>query len=340
MRIFLTGGTGFIGSAVLNELVRSGHDVAALVRSDAAAGKVETAGARAVRGELTDGELLAREAASADGVIHAASPGDATNAAVDTAVLDAVLSALSGSGKPYVHTGGTWIHGSGDDITEETPPDPPPIVAWRPAINDRVRVAAADGVRSVIVAPGNVYGYSKGIPALLLNSPKTGGDEPALLYPDRGQHFSNVYIEDIAALYALALSEAPPGSYYLGTNDESPSIGDLAVAASRARGLDGQTEPEAPDATRERLGPMTDALLLDQRVTSRHARSLGWTPAGPSLVEEMSTGSYSRVRPTNNRGVLMTGSVMLAPSRWSPDRRRGRGRDPEGGRPGQKIPGV
>lgn len=168
MKVFLTGGTGYIGSAVLAELVRSGHEVSALARSGASAGKVEAAGARAVRGGLTDGELLAREAASADGVIHAASPGDATNADADTAVLDAVLPA------------------------------------------------------------------------------RTGGGELALLYPGRDQHFSNVYIEDIAALYALALAEAAPGSYYLGTSGENPSMRDLAVAASHTRGLGGRIEPEAP----------------------------------------------------------------------------------------------
>ena len=294
MRVFLTGGTGFIGSAVLEELVGSGHDVTALARSEASAEKVEAAGARAVRGELTDGEVLAREAASADGVIHAASPGDATNAAVDTVVLDAVLPALAGSGKPYVHTGGTWIHGSGDDITEETLVDPPPIVAWRPVVNDRVRAAADDSVRSMVVAPGNVYGYGKGIPALLLYGPQTEGDEPALLYPGRNQHFSNVYVEDIAALYVLALSEAAPGSYYLGTSGESPLVRDLVAAASHTRGLGGRVEPEASDATRERLGPIAGALLLDQQVSGQHARSLGWIPTGPSLLEEMTTGSYTQ----------------------------------------------
>lgn len=247
MKVFLTGGTGFIGSAVLAELVGSGHEVVALARSEASAGKVEAAGARAVLGELTDGEVLAREASSADGMIHTASPGDATNAAVDTAVLDAVLPALAGSGKPYLQTAGTWIHGSGDDITEETPFDPPPIVAWRPAVVERVRAAANDGVRSVVISPANVYGYGKGIPTLLSNGPLAGGDEPALLYPGRDQHFSNVYVEDIATLYMLALSEAAPGSYYLGTSGENPSVRDVAVAASKTRGLDGRVEPEAPE---------------------------------------------------------------------------------------------
>lgn len=293
MKVFLTGGTGFIGSAVLAELVGFGHDVVALARSEASAGKVEAAGARAVLGELTDGEVLARKASSADGMIHTASPGDATNAAVDTAVLDAVLSALAGSGKPYVQTAGTWIHGSGEDIAEDTPFDPPPIVAWRPAVVERVRAAASDGVRSMVISPANVYGYGKGIPALLSNGPLTGGDEPALLYPGRDQHFSNVYIEDIAALYVLALSEAAPGSYYLGANGESPSIRELAEAASKNRGLCGRVETEPTDAARERLGPVADAILLDQRVTSRHAWALGWTPNGPSLLEEMRTGSYA-----------------------------------------------
>ena len=292
MKVFLTGGTGYIGSAVLAELVGSGHEVVALARSEASVGKVEAAGARAVLEDLIDGEVLAREASSADGMIHAASPGDATNAAVDTAVLDAVLPALSDSGKPYVQTAGTWIHGSGEDITEDTPFDPPPIVAWRPTVVERVRAAANDGVHSVVISPANVYGHGKGIHALLSNGPLTV-DEQALLYPGCDQHFSNVYVEDIAALYVLALSEAAPGSYYLGTSGENPSVRDVAVAASKTRGLGGRIEPEAPDATRERLGPISDAILLDQQVVSRHARSLGWAPVGPSLLEEITTGSYA-----------------------------------------------
>ena len=293
MKIFLTGGTGYLGSAVLNLLVRSGHTVAALARSDASVREIGAAGASAVRGELTSRDVLVRAVKAAEGVIHTASPGDATTADTETAFLDAVLPVLAGSGKPYIHTAGTWVHGSGDGLSEETPFRPPPLVAWRPAVINRVRAAAQDDIHSVVISPANVYGYGKGIPSLIMRGPQTKGAESALLYPGLDQHFSNVYIEDVAALYLLALTGAAPGAYYLGANGESPSMRELAAAASTALGLAGHVQAEAEDATRGRLGPLTDALLLDQQVNNQHVQSLGWTPTGPLLLDELRTGSYA-----------------------------------------------
>lgn len=141
MDVVLTGGTGLVGSHVLTALLADGHTVRALARSDSSAAAVEAAGATAVRGGLADTDLLAREAVAADGVVHTASPGDETSADVDAAVLDAVLGALAGTGKPYVHTGGVWVHGSGR-VDEDTPLDPPQLTAWRRPLDERVTSAS------------------------------------------------------------------------------------------------------------------------------------------------------------------------------------------------------
>jgi len=214
MKVLLTGATGYLGSAVLNALRSDGVDVVAQVRGPDRAASLPD-GVEAVIGELTDAAWLRERVAKVDGVVHNASPNDATSGDFDTAFLHAILPALAGSDRPLVHTGGTWIHGSGEAINEATPADPPPIVAWRPPVMKRLRAAAADGIRTVVVAPANLYGAGGGIPALLLNGPVDDSAKPALLQVGGAQHFANVHRDDIARLYAIALHNAPPGSYYL-----------------------------------------------------------------------------------------------------------------------------
>ncbi|WP_409330707.1 NAD-dependent epimerase/dehydratase family protein [Trujillonella humicola] len=282
MHVFLTGGTGLIGSAVLPALLADGHTVAALARSDAAAARVTAAGATAVRGDLTDGRLLAAAARAADAVVHTASPGDATSAAVDAALLDAVLPALAGSGKPYLHTSGAWVLGDGD-LDESTPAAPPQLTAWRVPLDARVRAAAADGVRSVVIAPGIVHAEGAGIPtAVLRDGPRTAGG--AVVLPGSGeQHWTTVHAADLGRLYALALRSAPAGSWYLGVSGHNPTVREIGLAVAREVAASTGAETVA------RLGLFGAALLLDQRATGALARAeLGWEPAGPTLLDELS----------------------------------------------------
>lgn len=288
MSIFLTGGSGLVGSAVLSRLTAAGRGVRALARSDASAAAIEATGATPVRGEITDTDLLAREAAASDGFIHTAATGTPADADHDAALLDAVLPGLAG--RPYVHTSGVWVHGEGSDLTEATPFAPPPITAWRLPLDARARAAADSGVRSVVIAPGIVYGRGAGLPNLVKNGPVADG---ALLYPGGEQHWTTVHVDDLAALYVLAFDTAAPGSYLLGVSGINPLVKDLAVAASHARGLDGRVAVEPEADARERLGPLFDAFVLDQQASGRAARALGWEPTGPTMVDELATGSYA-----------------------------------------------
>jgi len=275
MMIFITGSTGYLGSAIQTELLASGIDVVAQARSAQQAASLEARGATAATGDLRDRRWLADQLSSADGMIHAASPNDATSEALDTAVIDAVLDAFSGSDRPYVHTAGAWIHGSGPHITEDTPMAPPPMVAWRPAIVARVRDAADRGVRSCVISPANLYGHAGGLPALLAAGPVTDGDEPALMFPGRAQHFGNVFVEDVARLYRLAVLSAPPGSYFLAASASAPTIDQVASAASRLGDLDGRVTPEPETQTRARLGPLAEppaAGPADRCFTGQEAR--------------------------------------------------------------------
>ncbi|MGY1744334.1 NAD-dependent epimerase/dehydratase family protein [Blastococcus sp. SYSU D00695] len=287
MHVFLTGGTGLIGSAVLTALLDDGATVSALARSDAAAARVTAAGATAVRGDLADGRLLAAAARAADAVVHTASPGDATSAPLDAALLDAVLPALAGSGKPYVHTSGAWVLGDGE-VDESTAAAPPELTAWRVPSDARVRAAAADGVRSVVIAPGIVHTAGAGIPtAVVAGGPRTA--DGALVLPGSGeQHWTTVHAADLGRLYAQALRSAPAGSWYLGVSGHNPTVREIGLAAGGGAAVVGSTDA----GTVARLGLFGAALLLDQRATGALARAeLGWQPKEPTLLEELAQGS-------------------------------------------------
>ena len=151
MSIFLTGATGFIGTAILRQLHAQGRGVTALVRNPDKASSVEALGATVVIGDITDTRLLEEQAKASDGVIHVASPGDASSASVDDALVTAVFSGLEGSGKPYIHTGGVWVLGNGADLTERSAQHPPALTAWRADVEKRV--LTAEGVKTTLIMP-------------------------------------------------------------------------------------------------------------------------------------------------------------------------------------------
>jgi nucleoside-diphosphate-sugar epimerase len=296
MAIFLTGATGYIGSAVLRQLRGQGRDVVALVRTEEKAREVEAAGATAVLGSLTDREIVTHLALESDGVIHTASPGDGSSAPTDDAFVTAAFAGLEGSDKPYVHTGGIWVFGSGADLTESTPFAPPALTSWRPVVEARVQ--GASGVKTTIIAPAVVFGQGGGIPNLVAGAsrvPASGGEALTLIGPGT-QHWTTVFVDDLAELYLLAFDLADGGSYYIGASGENPTVRELGEAASEAAGLGGRVEPTAVEDVHAQLGEQFgDALLLDQQATGSAARiDLGWEPNGPTLLEELRSGAYTR----------------------------------------------
>jgi nucleoside-diphosphate-sugar epimerase len=294
MSIFLTGATGYIGSAVLRQLRLQGRDVTALVRSSEKAAKIEALGATPVIGDITDRELLTEQAIASDGVIHLASPGDASSRDADDAVVTAVLAGLEGSDKRYVHTGGVWVWGSNADITEESPRNAPAITAWRWEIEKRV--LEARGVSTSLIAPAIVFGHGSGIPAIFTDGEYGDSVDPAVqLVGDGSQHWATVHVDDLAELYILAFDLGGAGSTYIGASGENPTVREIGEAAAFGQGLDSRVEPQTIDESRARLGePFADALLLDQQARGSAARiDLGWEPNGPSILDEMRAGSYA-----------------------------------------------
>ncbi len=287
MNVLLTGGTGYIGSAVLRELLRAGHQVTAVVRSDAAATTVRGAGATdVVVGDLTDSDWLAGRLAEVEGAVHTASPGDASSPDFDRAVVTAVRTAFAGTAKPYVHTSGLWIYGSGTGLTEDHPLDPPALTAWRPGVE--AGVLDSDLLASVVV-PGVVYGHGAGLPTLLVDAPRDGAGR-VVLVGDGSQHWGVVHVDDLAALYVLVLDSGSPLGRVLAVTGENPVVADLAAA----NGSDVVAEPV--EQTRARLGEaFADALLLDQVfVPGAKAAALGWSPQEATLFDDLARGSYAQ----------------------------------------------
>lgn len=291
MNVTLTGATGFIGSHILTELQEHGHEVTALVRDDAQAARIAAFGATAVVVDLHDRPAVASNFSSADGAIHTASPGDASSANLDSAVADAATDAFAGTGKPYLHISGDWIYGNNSDITEESPIQPPAMVAWKEPIERRV--LDAPGMRGVVIVSSVAYGDGGGgVPGLLLGSPRDDAGNLIMLGSGQ-QHWSTVHVADLADFFRRALEdEAARGRYIIG-DGSNPTVAALTEAAAVAASAPGAVAG-SDDEARTRLGDyFAEVLLLDQDADAAKARhELGWQPSRPALADEFRHGSY------------------------------------------------
>jgi nucleoside-diphosphate-sugar epimerase len=222
MKVALTGATGFIGSHVLTELLKHGHEVTALVRDDTQADTVAVRGATPAVVDLYDRPAVARLLGEADGAIHAASPGDATSANLDSAVVDAVIDAFAGTGKPYLQVSGLWIYGANPAITEASPINAPALVAWKEPIERRVLEAA--GIRGAVIVSSVAYGDGGGgIPGLLLGSPRDDAGNLIMLGTGQ-QHWSTVHVADLADFFRRVLEDESARGRYVVGNGVNPTV--------------------------------------------------------------------------------------------------------------------
>jgi nucleoside-diphosphate-sugar epimerase len=291
MNVALTGATGFIGSHVLEELHKHGHEVTALVRDDAQAAIVATRGAIPTVIDLYDRPAVVSALRTADGAIHTASPGDATSADLDSAVVDAAIDAFAGTGKPYLHISGAWIYGTDPAISEESPFNPPAMVAWRQPIERRV--LDATDMRGVVIVSSVAYGDGGGgIPGLLLGSPRDDAGNLIMLGTGQ-QHWSTVHVADLADFFRRVVEHDSARGYYVIGDGVNSTVAELTEAAAVAAGAPGAV-PGSDEEARARLGEyFADVLLLDQSTTAAKARTeLDWAPSHPGLVDEFRHGSY------------------------------------------------
>jgi nucleoside-diphosphate-sugar epimerase len=288
MQVFVTGGTGTIGSAVVAELLGNGHKVLALARSDASARTLEAAGATPLRGEIADLGVLRAGAAQSDGVISLAFSRDygdpdglARAIAQESAALAALGNELTGSGRPIVTVSGTpWVPGRTATEADPLPTDGP--VGGRGRSVNAFLELAARGVRtSAVRMPRTVHNEGKGgFAGLLADEARRSG---VAGYPGSGtQRWPAVHALDAAVLFRLALESAPAGTSWHAVADEADAVRDIAAVIGRRLRLPVQAVPE------ENFGPFGPIFAMDQPASSARTRdALGWHPTHPSLLDDL-----------------------------------------------------
>ena len=298
MKIFMTGASGYIGGTVADSLIKAGHAITGLARTDAAAARLRAHGIEPVRGDLSSHSLVRSAARSADAVINCAN-------AEDPFVVAAIVEGLAGSGKALLHTSGSSVVGdkaagnhSSKIYHEDTPFEPLPEKIQRVAVQRAVLASAAQGVRSVVLCPCLIYGQGRGanadsiqVPNLIRQAVRSGVPR----YIGAGENiWSTVHIDDVASAYLLALEAARAGSFYFIENGEASL---KSIVESIARLLGGKRSPESwsiDDAIAE-WGPQSAWFSLggNSRVSAEKARKmLGWSPAGADLFHEIERGWY------------------------------------------------
>ena len=280
MRVFVTGSTGYIGSAIVKNLVQAGHQVVGLVRSPEKEAALKGLGGTPVRGDM---KSLPPVVSDCDGVIHAAFEMSAKGSEVDRSVVSALLAAAKGRGKALVYTSGVLVLGA----TGDTPADEQsstakafPPVAWRPGVEKVALEGATDSLATAVIRPGFVYGAANGlVGGYFATATKDGA---AAYVGDGGNRMSFVHRDDLAQLYRLVLEQRARGVFH-GVDGGAPRIRELAKAASEVAGKGGATKSIPVEAARQQSGPFAEALCLDQVVVSKRAGEVGWKLAHPAL---------------------------------------------------------
>lgn len=297
MHVFVTGGSGQTGPAVVAELITAGHTVTGLARSDAAAARLESLGATPHRGSLDDLDSLRRGAETADGVLHMAYGGDFSDLGDmmrrDRSAIETLGRPLEHSGKPLVVTSGTLVMPAGRETTEKDEPDAAGIAAFRIAGERACLGFATRGVRASVVrlAP-TVHGPEDHgfIPMLIATARKTG---VSAYIGDGTNRWPAVHRLDAAVLFRLAVEKAPAGSVLHGVAESGVTL--KSIAETIARGLDLPTVSLTPDeAATHFVSPfMATAYGFDGPVSSSYTRELlGWSPTHPTLLEDLEHGDY------------------------------------------------
>lgn len=291
MRIFLTGASGWIGSAVIPELIRSGHQVLGLARSDASAQTVADMGAEVLRGDLNDLDVLRTGALDSDGIIHLAFVVPSVSVAAtqtDAKAIETFATTLAGSGRPLVISGGT-LSAPGRVSTERDE-----LVAAGPIAaritNMQAALAAADqGVRSCLVMlPRSVHGEGErhGFIPQLITTARTKGVSGYI--GDGASRWPAVHVKDAATLYRLAVENAPAGAVLNAVGDEGVPVRDIAEAIGRRLNLPARSLP-----AEEFDGILVRLLSTDMPASSTITQELlGWKPTHPGLLDDIEQGHY------------------------------------------------
>jgi nucleoside-diphosphate-sugar epimerase len=287
MRVFVTGATGFVGSAVVQELKAHGHQVLGLSRSETGVAQLEAIGVAAVLGTLDDHDVLTRSAAACDGVIHTAFNHDfskfAENAQQDGRAIAVLGAALEGTTKPILVTSGTAMLAVGRMATEEDRPG-----GHSPRISEPSADAlVAKGVHASVVrlAPTTHGAGDHGFVPMLIGLAREKG--VAAYIGEGDNRWSAVHRGDAARLYRLALERGAKGERYHAVAEEAVPMKTIAAAIGKGLGLPVESRPP------EHFGWFAMFAGMDAATSAAWTReTLGWSPTGPSLAEDLENAGY------------------------------------------------
>jgi len=287
MQVFVTGATGFIGFAVAAALRRAGYRVRGLARSETKARRLLQHEIEPVIGDLADPKTYLDVASECALLVHTGFDYSANGVAKDRTAIDTLLEAGRRGAKPktFIFTSGVWVYGDTGDrmVDETTPPNPPKLVAWRPA-HEQI-VLQAGGVRGLVIRPGDVYGGPGGLTGQWFAGPTTGS--PPLVVGDGRNRVPMVHVDDLADAYVRVATSGLAAEIF-NVNDQSRfTVLEMATAAARAAGYQGEVRPTPLVEARKTLGDFADALALSQHIDARKVvRLLGWHPSHEGFLDE------------------------------------------------------
>ena len=291
MRIFLTGATGYIGSALTEAFLKAGHGVVALTRQGERARGLAALGAEPIVGDLKLPDSYRKSALEADTLIHAGFEYGPSARETDRIAVETLAECARGPGKhrTFIYTSGVWVLGQqrGQPADERTPVNPPPLVSWRPD-HERLALGAGGGHTSaVVVRPGCVYGGGGGLYGAMIRSAVER--RSIELVGDGENCWAAVYLEDLAELYRLVALKRPSREVFHAADGSADPMRRVAEALLSAAG-GGSVSLIPLDQAIGRMGDFASALALDQRVTSaKAARELGWKPTISSAARHAAT---------------------------------------------------
>ena len=294
MRVFVTGASGFIGSAVVAELIQGGHQILGLARSDSSARDLEAAGAEVHRGTLEDLESLRSGASQADAVIHTGFVHDFTKfkevCAIDRDAIQAMAAVLVGSDRPFIVSAGIGVI-PGRPKTEEDPPSP--VSDQMPRASEQEADAArAQGVRAMTIRLPQVHDTVKqGLITMAVDVARRKG---VSAYIGEGQtRMAAAPRQAVAELYRLVLEKGTPGATYHAVAEEGVPL--RAIAEAIGRGLRVPVVSLSPEEAADHFGWLGMFMGHDMRASSKLTQErLGWNPTGPGLIDDLDQMDHPR----------------------------------------------
>ncbi|MGD8427178.1 MAG: NAD-dependent epimerase/dehydratase family protein [Balneolaceae bacterium] len=292
MKIFITGATGYIGFSVAKAMRRAGHNVFGLTRSEEKAVMLAKEEIHPVIGDMQNSESYREKAEQCSVLIHAAADYQNNTVELDKKTVQTLIGAgASGNGpqpKTFIYTSGCWVHGNTgyEAVDERTPLNPIEAVTWRPEVENMV--LDAEDIDGIVVRPGCVYGERGGLMDMWFKAAEESNQIDVV--GDGTNFWSLIHADDLADAYVRIAETAPAGEIFNISDRSRCTVKDMVQAIARATDFEGSINFVPVEEAAEEMGPMAEALAVDQHIDSRKAVSLlDWQPKHGGFVDEVET---------------------------------------------------